>query len=103
MAFLNKPPPSFLFSLSCFILSSFRVIATAGLMRQYNDFSVSRFLQYLLYWSPYTSILLTLLMDKQTILKMLKSISETNSVGPKTGHYELGARVTFALDHGLIE
>jgi len=52
---------------------------------------------------PDNGILPALIMDKKTILKMLESIRQTNSVGPKLGDYELGARVTFALDHGLIE
>jgi hypothetical protein len=41
-------------------------------------------------------------MDAETIRIMLNEIRETNYLGPKSGQYPIGDRVTYALDKGLI-
>jgi repressor of nif and glnA expression len=42
-------------------------------------------------------------MDEQTLIAMLKSIRKNNMLGPKIGDHEIGARITYALDKGLIK
>ena len=47
--------------------------------------------------------MLTTLMDKETIVLMLRNVKQTASIGPEPRKYKLGERVIFALDHGLLE
>jgi len=42
-------------------------------------------------------------MDRQTLLVMLQSIRKNNMLGPKTGDFEIGIRIQFAIDKGLIK
>ena len=42
-------------------------------------------------------------MDKETIVSMLTSVKETASIGPKVGPFNLGERIDFAINKGLLK